>query len=683
MGKRKYTKRNKDYWEGKSKSVASNQPLESDSQGFWEPMDTSIDDGGAGFRREYSRASNSSAGRTSTRKNRIAFSKTPNRFANIDELDLPYVTRHSDGTISIRDAALLCQKAYANVGAFRNSIDVMTEFSNADIYLKGGNKQSRQFIEKWMERINIGGFIEQFFREYYRSGNVFIYKFEGNFTPEDLKKIKNLYSDAATKMKLPVKYSVFNPSDIVMTGASSLDKGLYKKVLSQYQLMKIRAKATPEDLDIYNSLPRRTREEIDKGQFGAEGISIELDLRRLFTVFYKKQDYEPFAIPFGYCVLDDIDHKLALKKIDRAISRVVQQVVLLVKMGNEPDKHGINYRAMQAMRQMLENETVGRTIVSDYTTDMKFVIPEVGTILDPKKYEMVNKDIQEGLQNIIFTNGEKFANQNTKVKVFLERLKEGRKAFINEFLQPEIKRICREMGFKAYPTVKFQDVDLKDEVQTNRIYLRLLELGILDAQQTFKAMETGILPEDDEMVESQKKYIEQRKEGYYNPLVGGQPVNEEEQADNTPKTNAPNPNTTQNGRPAGTNTPQSTKNVSPIGTSKANQLFSLKGLKSTFYDVSKLINKMESSLRKKFKVSELNDNQKDLVFNMAQTIIVNRAREDWDKEMRKAIKDPEEVSASFLETNSQNSAIDEIAATHDLDSFQAALLYHSKWQDEE
>ncbi len=679
--KRKYTKRNADYWSKKSNSEASS-PFESPE---WEPLETmSADefDSIGRRKRKFSSARSSSGGTTTSRRNRITNSRTPNEYDNIANLSLPYTSSSARGgggsIVSVREAVILCQKAYAGVGVFRNSIDVMTEFSSADIYLTKGNKQSKEFIHKWLQKINIESLAEQFFREYYRSGNVFVYKFEGKFTPEDLKKMRKLYSDAASKLKIPVKYTILNPADISMNAATSISKGLYKKVLSAYELLKIQTQSTPEDTDVYNSLSLKDKKAIKSGGWSVDGLSIDLDVKRLTTAFYKKQDYEPFATPFGWCVLGDINFKLELKKIDQAISRVVQQVVLLVTMGAEPDKGGMNKKAMTAMRTMMENETVGRTIVSDYTTEMKFVIPEIGDILNPKKYEIVNRDIQEGLQNIIFSQGEKFANQNIKVKVFLERLKEGRKIFINEFLQKEIKKVSKEMGFKSIPQANFQETDLKDDAQINRVYLRLLELGILDGNQTIKAIETGVLPEESDMEDSQKKYRDQREDGLYNPLAPA-PVNDEEEGEAS-SNKMSNPNMTKNGRPPGTGTPQTTKNVSPIGTSSA-KLFELDKLKTSFYDVCQLISKAEKSIKRKHKLKELNQEQKNVAFDIVEAIITTRDKENWSKSVSEAITKPEKTLGSFV-SNKQSQEIDSIAARFNLDGFQAALLYHSEWEKE-
>ena len=68
----------------------------------------------------------------------------------------------------------------------------------------------------------------------------------------------------------------------------------------------------------------------------------------MLGVFYKKQDYEPFSVPMGYPVLEDINAKYEMKKIDMAIARTMQQAILLVTMGSEPDKGGVNQKNLRS-----------------------------------------------------------------------------------------------------------------------------------------------------------------------------------------------------------------------------------------------------------------------------------------------------------------------------------------------
>ena len=44
---------------------------------------------------------------------------------------------------------------------------------------------------------------------------------------------------------------------------------------------------------------------------------------------------------------------------------------------------------------------------------------------------------------------------NKKLNKYKQEFEQSKKIFINEFLQPEIKRISKSMGFKSYPRVSF------------------------------------------------------------------------------------------------------------------------------------------------------------------------------------------------------------------------------------
>ena len=160
------------------------------------------------------------------------------------------------------------------------------------------------------------------------------------------------------------------------------------------------------------------------------------------------------SIPVGYSVLDDLNRKIELKNIDQAISRSIENVVLLVTMGNEPEKGGVNHRNLAAMQQIFKNQSVGRVLVSDYTTKADFIIPDIRKVVGPEKYEVINKDIEQGLQNVLIGDS-KYSDTQIKMKVFFQRLEESRRAFLNDFINPEIRRICKAAGLRSWPEAKF------------------------------------------------------------------------------------------------------------------------------------------------------------------------------------------------------------------------------------
>ena len=360
----------------------------------------------------------------------------------------------------------------------------------------------------------------------------------------------------------------------------------------------------------------------------------------------------------GFPVLEDINWKAEMKKMDMAVARTMQQAILLVTMGTDPDKGGINQKNLQAMQSLFENQSVGRVLIADYTTKAQFVIPDIGNLMGPEKYEVVDRDIQIGLNNILIGN-EKFANTSIKVQVFIERLKQARQSFINEFLIPEIRRISKDLGFKNYPLPAFGDIDLKDDVQYSRIYTRLIELGILTPEEGIQAIETGRLPSPEDSLSAQEKFRDLKDQGLYQPLIGA------------PKMDA--------GRPSGsTGIPQTTKNVSPIGKGKQSKatFFDIEKIKNNFILASRLQEKVESSLREKHSLRKLSKQQKDVAFEITKIIVSNENPESWDSIASIYVDDPKDKNA---ETVSQ---IQDIAAEHGVDSYIASILYHSKKKEE-
>ena len=266
-----------------------------------------------------------------------------------------------------------------------------------------------------------------------------MYRFEGKLDDRDSKRIAEVFGAEnllADETRLPIRYVMLNPADIRLTGTASFYRGNYVKMLSAYEIQRIRSPLTEEDETLRNSLSPEVIKEIDSGR--KRNISMPLDPSRLISIFYKKQDYEPFAVPMGFPVLGDLNFKSELKKMDMAMGRCMQQAILLVTMGTDPEKGGINQKNLVAMQKLFENESVGRVLIADYTTKAQFVVPGVAELMSPTKYEIFDRDINMGLNNIL-VGGEKFANQNAKTEVFIARLESARQTFLQSFLIPEMK----------------------------------------------------------------------------------------------------------------------------------------------------------------------------------------------------------------------------------------------------
>jgi hypothetical protein len=610
-----------------------------------------------------------------SRVNRSSFSGVFNRFSSIRMGMLPY--EYAADGVNVREAIELCQKAYANVAVFRNSIDVMAEFANSEIYLEGGNKTSRDFFYRWFNKIRLWDLKDQYFREYYRSGNIFIYRVDGTLSLEDFNTLSKIYAEESLSAnKIPIKYILLNPFDIVAKRSTTFSVGAYEKILSEYDMERLRNPKDDYDKEVLNGLPADVREKIKQGQYYTNGLLIKLDNEKLSYSFYKKQDYEPFAIPFGYPVLEDINAKLELKKMDQAITRTVENVILLITMGAEPDKGGINPQNLVAMQQLFMNESVGRVLVSDYTTKAEFIIPDISKIIGPEKYTVLNEDIRMGLQNIMLGT-EKYNTTEVKARIFMDKLNEARRAFLNDFLQREIRRVSQDLGFRNIPTAKFVDMDSKDQTELLRITTRLMELGILTPQQGLGVFNTGKFPNSEEIGITQEEFVKDRKKGFYNPLVGGVPLI----APAVPKVSTASPapapapaGAVPNGASGLNQTPKSpgrpTGKTAPSKTIKG---YSRKNIQEVVGKIEDLRKSVEIEIKKRYKTKKLNEEQNKIVDNLCEAIVCASDMNDWNKEAQNCVNEIEKIEN--LQTLQE---ILNISAEHELNTYPSAILYHSE-----
>ncbi len=648
MAKRKYNKKS-DYW-NKFKRVSAQV---STPQENVEPatMGESYHVSQASYSRSGSLTGLSSSN-TSRRINRSSVATPLNKFSQIRDGLLPYQIS-SDG-INVREAIELCQKAYANVPIFRNTIDMMSEFANAEIYLEGGNATSRNFFEKLFDKIKMWDLKDQYFREYYRSGNIFLYRVDGKFNLDDYKKFAQNVSEGPSLNKFPIKYIVLNPFEIVAKRSTvfSTKDGAYAKILSEFDMERLANPKNDYDREVFEGLDPEVQKQIQDGAYFKDGLKINLKNEKISYSFYKKQDYEPFAIPFGYPVLEDINAKMEMKKMDQAIMRTVENVILMITMGAEPDKGGINPNNVKAMQKLFQNESVGRVLVSDYTTKADFVIPDINKVVGSGKYEVINKDIKEGLQNIIL-NDDKYNGAQIKARVFLDRLKEAREAFIQDFLQPEIKRIAKDLGFRSYPTVKFKDIDLRDEVQLMRVATRLMELGVVTAEQGMELFHTGRFPQASELESAQRKFVEQREKGYFNPIVGGIPMIDDDKIEESTS----KPTSGMPGRPEG-----------------SEDQFSRANIQGTIYEIESLRNVAFTKLRDKLKVGKkgFSKDQEKMVDKLCESVVCSTEKENWSDQIISCVND-----FNVIEKLGTLDGVLDVSESHKLELYPSAILYHS------
>ncbi len=379
--------------------------------------------------------------------------------------------------------------AYNKVGIIRNIIDLMGDFGAQGINVVHENKGAEKFIRQWWKKINGKERSERFLNNLYRTGNVFIYKSYASITPEIKKYIKSLAEKeqdvvlqipTIKKDLVPWRYNFFNPLSVEMKDADvNLFLGQTNYQVSTHTFFdNYKDEVIPAD--VMETLPpdvqRAYREKKRK---------IALDPDRLTVAFYKKDDWQQWAHPMVYAILDDIimleKMKLAdLAALDGAISNIRLWTLGDLDHKILPTKEGVT-----KLRNILASNTGGGTMELVYGPELSFTESnsQVYKFLGSEKYQAVLNSIYAGLGvpptlTGMAGNGGGFTNNFISLKTMVERLQYGRD-LLTKFWEGELEYVRKAMGFSKPFHIVYDQMSLSDEASEKNLLIQLADRDII------------------------------------------------------------------------------------------------------------------------------------------------------------------------------------------------------------
>ena len=380
----------------------------------------------------------------------------------------------------------MCMDAYDKVGMVRNVIDLMGDFGCQGIDIVHENKSVEKFYKQWFKRVDGKERSERFLNNLYRTGNVFIYKSYADITPEISKYLKSLASDIrlevpqVDKAQVPWRYNFFNPLTIDMKdGIVSMFIGRKNyQITADTFFDNFKDGSIPTK--VLETLPSNVKEAIRK-----KDKKVDLDPDRLYVAHYKKDDWQQWAHPLVYAILDDIimleKMKLAdLAALDGAISNI--RLWTLGDFDNKilPTKEGIN-----RLRNILASNTGGGTMELVYGPELKFTESnsQVYKFLGSEKYQSVLNSIYAGLgvpPTLTGMAGQSggFTNNFISLKTLVERLQYGRDQ-LTKFWEREFEYVRKAMGFRKSAHVVYDQMSLSDESSEKNLLLQLADRDII------------------------------------------------------------------------------------------------------------------------------------------------------------------------------------------------------------
>lgn len=383
----------------------------------------------------------------------------------------------------------MCMDAYDKVGIVRNIIDLMGDFGSQGVNIVHENKSVEKFFKQWFKKCEGKERSERFLNNLYRTGQVFLYRSYANITPEITKYIKSVGQDIAVevpnieKSMIPWRYNFFNPLTIDMKdGGISLFLGRKNFEITTTSFFdNFKDGAIPAK--VLDTLPPSLKSKIKRGD-----KKIPLDTDRLHVAYYKKDDWQQWAHPLTYAILDDIimleKMRLAdMSALDGAISNI-----RLWTIGNLDHKILPNKNAINKLRNILASNVGGGTMELVWGPELSYTESnsQVYKFLGSEKYESVLNSIYAGLGvpptlTGVAGSGGGFTNNFISLKTLVERLQYGRDQLI-KFWEKELEIVRKAMGFRKSAHIVFDQMSLSDEAAEKNLLIQLADRDIISQE---------------------------------------------------------------------------------------------------------------------------------------------------------------------------------------------------------
>ena len=400
-----------------------------------------------------------------------------------------------------RDIIFACMQAYERIGIVRNVIDMMAEFACQGIDLVHPNEKIEKFYKEWFKKINGIERTERILNMLYRSGNVIIKRLVATLEDKDVQNLqKGIASDSdmpfdkpvgdpitSLKNEIPWGYTIYNPCTVEVYGEEIApfigpDAFRYGIRIPESVAKKLKNPGKEVEKEIISKIPANIMRSIPTG-----GKSIPLPEDKTIAIYYKRDDWQVWARPMVYCILEDLLMLKKMKLADLAALDGAVSHIRLWKLGSLEHRILPTENAIGRLADMLLNNVGGGSIdlIWGPELDFKETSTDVAKFLGEEKYKPVLNAIFAGLgippSLTGLPTGQGFSNNYISLRTLIERLDYGRQ-LLTSFWENEVKLVQVAMGFKLPAQVVFDQQTLQDEAAEKRLLIDLVDRDIISEE---------------------------------------------------------------------------------------------------------------------------------------------------------------------------------------------------------
>jgi hypothetical protein len=381
---------------------------------------------------------------------------------------------------------------YQRVGLVKNVIDLMGDFASQGIRLIHRNKRIERFYRRWFKKINGKDRSERFLNNLYKSGNIVIDRRTAKISIKVADKLYQSLGNADSliseipqigieKREIPWKYTFIDPSFVDVTAgslASFVDNKTYELQVPASLRKIINSPKTESERLIIEQLPQQIIEAAQAKK------SFPLDPSKTLVFHYKKDDWQAWAYPMIYAIMDDIAVIEKLKLADMAALDGAISNIRIFKLGNLEHRIAPTKAATAKLAQILGNNVGGGTMDLIWGPDIELLESNtnVHNFLGEGKYTPHLNAIYAGLgipPTLTGTFGAAGTTNNfISLKTLTQRLQYGRDVLI-QFWENEISLVQKAMGFKYPAKIEFDRMDLSNEDAEKALLIQLADRNII------------------------------------------------------------------------------------------------------------------------------------------------------------------------------------------------------------
>lgn len=419
-----------------------------------------------------------------------------------------------------RDIIAACMGAYQKVPVIKQTIDLMGDFTAQGIRLLHADEDENRFYNAWFKHVKGPERTERMANCLYRTSNVIVKRANAELDEEIVKEWKKSvgksdldYRDIVSNKpnEIPYRYTLINPLLVevlneqiaAFTGKNhyvlQLPLNFYNQMSAPY------ISFNPSILT--QDLPRDLQSALENNQ-----QYILLDPDKLVTMYYKKDDWDVWAYPILYGLLDDVIYLQKMKMADMTALDGVISHIRVWKLGSMEHKIFPTDAAIAKLSSILLNNSPGGSIDLIWGPDLELdeTSTDIAKFLGSEKYEFVMNSIHNGLgipAAIGRTKGT-YTDNFMSLRVLMERLNYGRNV-ITCFWENEVKIVQKAMGFKEPAKVYYDNMNLSDEVAEKALWIQLVDRDLVPAEAVQERF--GRIPEIDNILINREYAARKRK----------------------------------------------------------------------------------------------------------------------------------------------------------------------------